>query len=194
MRKRVAKNDINGKMEYTSVRNNKNTNGILKFEKQEATSDLFEREQSKIKNVQNREEQTENQIFEEDKTEETVNTSKKAHKESMEDKASEKELGKYQKNNTEICGKGIKICGSSEGKQQKSEQNKEDSGRMIKHKKQYEEYDSKDNNSRISGNKDNENEINTHKGLKGVIQTAYHISKTSKESSDKDGGSTDEAF
>ena len=182
MRKRVAKNDINGKMEYTSVRNNKNTNGILKSEKQEATSDLF------------REEQIENQIFEEDKTEETVNTSKKAHKESMEDKASEKELGKYQKNNTEICGKDIKICASSEGKQQKSEQNKEDSGRMIKHKKQYEEYDSKDNNSRISGNKDNENEINTHKGLKGVIQTAYHISKTSKESSDKDGGSTDEAF
>ena len=194
MRKRVAKNDINGKMEYTSVRNNKNTNGILKSEKQEATSDLFEREESNIKNVQNREEQIENQIFEEDKTEETVNTSKKAHKESMEDKASEKELGKYQKNNTEICGKDIKICGSSEGRRQKSEQNKEDSGRMIKHKKQYEEYDSKDNNSRISGNKDNENEINTHKGLKGVIQTAYHISKTSKDSSDKDGGSTDEAF
>ena len=189
-----AKKDINEKMEYISLRNNKNTNGILKFEKQEATSDLFEREQSNIKNVQNREEQIENQIFEEGRREETVNTSKKAHKESMENKASEKELGKYQKNNTEICGKDIKICGSSEGKWQKSEQNKEYSGRMIKHKKQYKEYDSKDNNSGVSRNKDHENEMNTHKGLKGVIQTAYHISKTSKKSSGKDGGSTEEAF
>ena len=43
-------------------------------------------------------------------------------------------------------------------------------------------------------NKGNENETNTHKKLKGVLQTAYHISKTSKESSDKDKGSTDEAY
>ena len=30
--------------------------------------------------------------------------------------------------------------------------------------------------------------------LKGVIQTAYHISKASKESSGKDEGSTDEVY
>ena len=43
MRKRVAKGTyINEKMEYTTVRNNKDTNGILKFEKQEVTSDLLE--------------------------------------------------------------------------------------------------------------------------------------------------------
>ena len=29
-----CKKDINEKMEYTTVRNNKDTNGILKFEKQ----------------------------------------------------------------------------------------------------------------------------------------------------------------
>ena len=46
----------------------------------------------------------------------------------------------------------------------------------------------------VSGNKDNENETNTHKNLKRVIQTVYHICKTSKESSDKDEGSTNEAF
>ena len=48
---------------------------------------------------------------------------KKALKELMEDKASEEELGKNQESNTEICSKEIKICGKSEGKQQKSEQN-----------------------------------------------------------------------
>ena len=40
---------------------------------------------------------------------------------------------------TLICGKKIKICGKIEGKQQKSEQNKEDSQQMIKDKKQFEE-------------------------------------------------------
>ena len=49
----------------------------------------------------------------------------------------------------------------------------------------------KDNNSQVSRNKSNENEINIHKKPKQTINTAYHISKTSKESSDK-GGSTDE--
>ena len=42
-------------MKYTTVRNSKNTNGILKFEKQEVISVLLEskeREQSDIRNVQ----------------------------------------------------------------------------------------------------------------------------------------------
>ena len=69
-----CKKDINGKMEYTTVKNNKDTCGILKFEKQEATSDLLEREQSDIKNTQNGEEQMENQYFEEQKTEKNVHT------------------------------------------------------------------------------------------------------------------------
>ena len=59
---------------------------------------------------------------------------------------------------------------------------------MIKDKKQFEENDRKDNNSGVSRNKDNENETNS------VIQTAYHISKASKESSGKDKGSTDEVY
>ena len=181
-------------MEYTTVRNNKDPDGILKFEKQEVTPGLLEskeREQSDIKNVQNGEEQLENQFFKEEKTEENVNT-KKPHKELMEDKASEEELGKNQGSNTETCGKEIKICGKSEGKQQKSEQNKEDSEQMIKDPKQFKENDRKDNNSEASRNKDNENETNTHQKLNGVIQTAYHISKASKESSVKNEGSTDE--
>ena len=66
--------------------------------------------------------------------------------------------------------------------------NKEDSEKMIKNKKQFEENDRKDNNSGVSRNKDNENETNS------VIQTAYHISKASKESSGKDKGSTDEVY
>ena len=37
----------------------------------------------------------------------------------MEDKASEEELGKNQESSTVICGKEIKMCGKSEGKQQK---------------------------------------------------------------------------
>ena len=179
-------------MEYTTVRNNKDTNGILKSaEKQEVTSGLLEskeREQSNIKNVQNGEEQMENQFFKEEKTEENVNTSKKPHKEILEDKASEEELGKNQEINTVICAKEIKIWWKSEGKQQKSEQNKEDSEQVIKDKKQFEENDRKDNNSGVSRNKDNENETNS------VIQTAYHISKASKESSGKDKGSTDEVY
>ena len=40
-----------------------------------------------------------------------------------------------QESNTGICGEEIKIYGKSEGKQQKSEQNKEDSEQMIKDKK-----------------------------------------------------------
>ena len=50
-------------MEYTTVRNNIDTNGTLKFEKQEVTSGLLqskEREQSGIKNVQIGEEQMKN--------------------------------------------------------------------------------------------------------------------------------------
>ena len=82
------------------------------------------------------------------------------------------------------------ICEKSEGKQQKSEQNKEKSGQMIKDIKQFEEYDRKHTNSGISMDKDNENESNIHKKLKGVIQTGYHISENSKESSDKDEGTT----
>ena len=72
--------------------------------------------------------------------------------------------------------------------------NKEDSEKMIKNKKQFEENDRKDNNSGVSRNKDNANETNTHQKLKGVIQTAYHISKASNESSVKDEGSTDEVY
>ena len=63
---------------------------------------------------------------------------------------------------------------------------------MIKGMKQFEGYDRKDNNSGISRSKSNENETNIHKNLKGIIDTAYHISKTRKESSDKEGQSTDE--
>ena len=66
--------------------------------------------------------------------------------------------------------------------------NKEDSEKMIKNKKQFEENDRKDNNSGVSRNKDNENETNS------VIQTAYHISRASKKSSGKDKGSTDEVY
>ena len=110
----------------------------------------------------------------------------------MEDKALEEELGENQESNTVIYGKEIKICGKSEGMQQKLEQNKEDNEQMIKDKKHLEENDRKDNNSGVSRNKDNENETNTHKKLKGVIQAVYHISKGSKESSGKDEGSTDE--
>ena len=77
-------------MEYTTVRNNKDPDGILKFEKQEVTPGLLEskqRKQSDIKNVQNGAEQLVNQFFKEEKTEENVNTSKKPHKKLMEDKA-----------------------------------------------------------------------------------------------------------
>ena len=49
----------------------------------------------------------------------------------MEDKALEEELGKNQESNTVIYGKEIKICGKSEGMQQKLEQNKEDNEQMI---------------------------------------------------------------
>ena len=65
---------------------------------------------------------------------------------------------------------------------------------MIKDKKQFEENDRKDNNSGVSRNKDDENEANTHQKLKGVIQTANHISKAGKESSGKDEGSTDKVY
>ena len=61
-----------------------------------------------------------------------------------------------------------------------------DRKQMIKDKKQNEENDRKDNNSGVSGNKDIENETNTHQKLKGVIQTAYHTSTASKESIAKD--------
>ena len=65
---------------------------------------------------------------------------------------------------------------------------------MIKDKKQVKENDRKDDNSEVSKNKDNENETNTHQKLKGVMQTAYQISKASKESSVKNEGSTDEVY
>ena len=92
-------------MEYITVRNNKYTDGILKFQKQESK----EREQSDIKNVQNREERMENQFFKEEKTEENFNTSQKPHKQLMEDKASGDELGKNQESNTVIYGKKLKL-------------------------------------------------------------------------------------
>ena len=78
-----CKNDINGKMDHTTIRNNKETNSTLKFEMQEATLDPLESkesEQSDIKKVQIGEEQVENQIFEGYKTEVNVCTSKKTHK------------------------------------------------------------------------------------------------------------------
>ena len=62
---------------------------------------------------------------------------------------------------------------------------------MIKDIKKYEEYDRKDNNSRVSRNKSKENKTNILKKL-GIMQTANHISKTRKKSSDKGGRSTDE--
>ena len=135
----------------------------------------------------------ENQIIEGHKTEENANTSKKeVHKEVVEDAASKEELGENQESNTEICGKETKTCEKNEGKQKKSEENKEKSGQMIKDIKIYKEYDRKYNNSGVSRNKSNENQTNIHKKLKGIMQITYHISKTRKWSSDKDGGSTDE--
>ena len=112
----------------------------------------------------------------------------------MEDKASEEELGKNQESNTEICGKKIKICGKSEGKKRKSEQNKQDSEQLTKDDKEFEENDINYNNSEVSSHEDNKNETNTLKKLKGVMRTAYHISKASKESSGEDEGSTDKAY
>ena len=135
----------------------------------------------------------ENQIIEGHKTEENANTSKKeVHKELVEDAASKEELGENQESNTKICGKETKTCEKNEGRQKKSEENKEKSGQMIKDIKIYKEYDRKYNNSGVSWNKSNENQTNIHKKLKGIIQISYHISKTRKGSSDKDGGSTDE--
>ena len=66
--------------------------------------------------------------------------------------------------------------------------------KWSKIRKQFEEYDRKDNNLGVSRNKDNENKTNTHQKLKRVIQTAYYISKASKENSVKDKGSTDEVY
>ena len=65
---------------------------------------------------------------------------------------------------------------------------------MIKVKNQVKENDSKDNNLEVSKNKANENETNTHQKLKGVMETAYQISKASKERSVKNKGSTDEVY
>ena len=45
----------------------------------------------------------------------------------MKNAASEEELGANQESNIDICGKEIKTPEKSEGKQQKSEQNKEES-------------------------------------------------------------------
>ena len=130
----------------------------------------------------------ENQIIEGYKTGENANTSKKeVHKELGEDAASKEELGENQERNTEICGKETKTCEKSEGKQKKSEQNKEESGQMIKDIKKFEEHDRKDNNLGVSRNKSNENETKIHKKLKVIIQTMYHISKTRKGCSEKDG-------
>ena len=57
-----------------------------------------------------------NQIIERYKTEENVSTTKRgAHKELMEDAASEEELGEKH-SNTEIFGKEIVTCEKSEGK------------------------------------------------------------------------------
>ena len=57
-----CKKNMNDKMEYSTVRN-KDTDGILKFEKQEVASGLLEskdREQSDIEDVQDGKEQMEN--------------------------------------------------------------------------------------------------------------------------------------
>ena len=116
----------------------------MKFEKREAASDPLE--QSDIRNIRNGEEQIENQVIEEYKTEESV------HKELKEDAASDGELKESQESNTKICGKEISTCEKSEGEQQKSEQNKEESGQMIKDIRQYEEYDRRDNNSGVTRN------------------------------------------
>ena len=138
------------------------------------------------------EEQMENQIIEGYKTEENISTLKKeAHKKLMEDAALEEELGEKQ-SITEMCGKEIETYEKSEGKKQKSEQSKDENGKIIKDKKQYEEYYRKDSNSGVSRNKNNENESNIHKNPKEIIQTPHHVSKTRKESGNKDGGSTDE--
>lgn len=51
--------------------------------------------------------------------------------------------------------------------------------------------DRKDNSLRVSRNKSNKNETNIYKTPKGIIQKADQISKTRKEISDKEGGSTD---
>ena len=61
---------------------------------------------------------------------------------------------------------------------------------MIKDMTQH-KYDRNNNNSRIPRNKNNENETNIHTKPKQTINTAYHISKTKKESRDN-RGSTDE--
>ena len=44
-----CKKDINDKMKYTTVRNYKDTDGILKFEKQEVTSGLLESRERTIR-------------------------------------------------------------------------------------------------------------------------------------------------
>ena len=103
----------------------------------------------------------ENQLFKEEKTEENVNTSKKPHKELMEDKAWEEELEKSKESNTIMCGKEIRIKNSLK-KMTKKITIQEFQGIETK------------------------NKTNTHRKLKGVIQTAYHTNKASKESSGKD--------
>ena len=76
----------------------------------------------------------ENQIIEGDKTETNACTSKKeAHKKLIEDTGSEEEQGEKQKSSTEICGKEIETYEKGDAeKQQKSEQNKEESGQISK--------------------------------------------------------------
>ena len=92
-------------MDYITVRNINKDTWYLEVWKAEVTSGLLEskeREQSDMKNVQHRGEQMENQFCKEEKTEENVNTSKKPHKEIMEDKVSELELEKNQESNTNM--------------------------------------------------------------------------------------------
>ena len=79
-----------------------------------------------------------------------------------------------------------------QGNNKNWEDNKEESGKIIKDLKQYEESDRKDNNSRVSRNKSYENETNIHKKSKRVIHTTCLIRKTRKESSNEEVGSTDE--
>ena len=73
-----------------------------------------------------------------------------AHKELMERMQCHK---KNLESSTEICGMKIKTCKNIEAGKQKSEENKEESGQMIRDMRQCEEYDRKDNNSGVSKNK-----------------------------------------
>lgn len=67
----------------------------------------------------------ENQVIEGDKQEKNVSTSKKKHKELMEDVVSEEVLGENQESSTKICHNKTETCKNIEaGKQHEPEGNK----------------------------------------------------------------------